>query len=40
MGASADLLVQPFGALLIGAAAALVSTLGFQFLQVLLYNLI
>jgi len=34
MGASADLLVRPFGALLIGSSAALVSTLGFEFLQV------
>ena len=34
MGASADLIVYPFGALLIGSSAAVVSTLGFRFLQV------
>nr|XP_009858225.1 rh type C glycoprotein isoform X1 [Ciona intestinalis]XP_009858226.1 rh type C glycoprotein isoform X2 [Ciona intestinalis] len=36
MGASADLIVQPFGALLIGSVAALVSTLGFKYLQPIL----
>lgn len=33
MGASADLLVQPFGALIIGAVAAIVSVLGYAYLQ-------
>ena len=36
MGASADLLVHPFGALLIGSAAAFVTTLGFEYLQVMI----
>nr|AAY41908.1 Rh type C glycoprotein-like protein [Ciona savignyi] len=40
MGASADLIVQPFGALLIGSAAAIVSTLGFKYLQPLLQRTI
>uniref|UniRef100_H2Z567 Ammonium transporter AmtB-like domain-containing protein n=1 Tax=Ciona savignyi TaxID=51511 RepID=H2Z567_CIOSA len=40
MGASADLLVQPFGALLIGSSAAVVSTLGFRYLQPLLQRTI
>lgn len=33
MGASADLLVQPFGALIIGTIAAVVSVLGYAFIQ-------
>lgn len=33
MGASADLLVQPFGALIIGSIAAVVSVLGYAFIQ-------
>ncbi|CAK8682981.1 unnamed protein product [Clavelina lepadiformis] len=36
MGASADLIVYPFGALLVGTTAATVSTLGFHFLQPIL----
>ncbi|XP_076815311.1 ammonium transporter Rh type A-like [Clavelina lepadiformis] len=36
MGASADLLTHPFGALLIGSSAAVVSTLGYQYLQPIL----
>ena len=39
MGASADLLVRPFGALLIGSTAAAVSVLGYRFLQVGTYFL-
>ena len=34
MGASADIIVHPFGALLVGSVAAVASTLGFQYLQV------
>ena len=37
MGASADLIVQPFGALLIGCIAAAVSVFGYAFVQVMLY---
>ncbi|XP_078483673.1 rh type B glycoprotein [Ciona intestinalis] len=38
IGASADLIVQPFGALLVGSTAALVSTLGFRYLQPILQH--
>lgn len=34
MGASADLIVHPFGALLIGSAAAVLSTVGYEYIQV------
>lgn len=35
MGASADLILHPFGAMLGGTVAAIVSTLGYKYLQVL-----
>ena len=34
MGASADLVVHPFGALLIGSCAAVLSTVGYEYIQV------
>lgn len=34
MGATADMMVHPFGALIIGMAAGTVSTLGYRYLQV------
>nr|CAB3265567.1 rh type B glycoprotein [Phallusia mammillata] len=40
MGASADLVVHPFGALLIGTAAGILSTLGYRYLQPLLQRTI
>lgn len=34
MGASADMMVHPYGALIIGLGAGTVSTLGYKYLQV------
>ena len=34
MGTAANLMVQPYGAMIIGAVAGVVSVLGFKFLQV------
>lgn len=33
VGAIADLMLQPYGAILIGSAAGILSTIGYQFIQ-------
>jgi len=40
VGAIADLMIQPYGALLIGTIAGSISTLGFRWLQVCYKNVL